>query len=332
MLAISTGKHYLILLIYIVNSVDVTGGAVLDVRKLRMLSELDRLGTIAAVAAELHLSAPGVSMQLGALERELGVPLTRRQGRRVALTAAGRVLASHGHDILDRISLAELELDALRSGTTGRYTVTAFPSAARTILAETCRRVLADDDLAVAVHVTTHEPEDALAALSSGEADLAVIHAYSNVPRDVPPGITTRGLGTDPVWFATSDAEAGSPVRLQDHADDPWITPTDDLTCFDMVERACGLAGFRPRVVAESMDFSVQLELVAAGLGVALVPDLTVVHVPDGVRLLPLAEPVERTLVLATRSASLADPGIRNLARIIEQTAASRLLHPTRRS
>jgi len=298
---------------------------VIDVRKLRMLAELERLGTISAVAAELHLSAPGVSMQLAALERELRVPLTRRQGRRVALTAAGRVLAAHGHDILDRICLAELELDALRSGTTGRYTITAFPSAARTILADACRRVLADDALAVELRITTCEPEASLAALSSGETDLAVIHAYSNVPRDVPQGITTRVLGDDPVWLATRDAEATSPARLQDFADHPWVTATDDLTCFHMVERACGLAGFRPRIVAESTDFSVQLELVAAGMGVALVPDLTLVHVPAGVRLLPLAEPVERTLFIAMRGSSLADPGIANLAQIIGEAAASRL-------
>jgi DNA-binding transcriptional LysR family regulator len=93
-----------------------------------------------------------------------------------------------------------------------------------------------------------------------------------------------------------------------------------------MVERACGVAGFRPRIVAESMDFSVQLELVAAGLGVALVPDLTVDHVPRGVQLLPLATPVERTLFLAARTPTLADPGIRNIADLIEESAHARLV------
>jgi DNA-binding transcriptional LysR family regulator len=303
----------------------VIGAAVIDVRKLRMLAELERLGTIAAVAAELHLSAPGVSIQLGALERELGVALTRRQGRRVVLTAAGRVLATHGHDILDRICLAELELEALRSGTVGRYTITAFPSAARTILADTCRRILSDDALQLELRITTCEPEASLAALSSGETDLAVIHSYSNVPRDLPHGITTRVLGNDPVWLATRDAEAGSPARLEDRAESPWITATGDLACFHMVERACGLAGFRPRIVAESMDFSVQLELVAAGVGVALVPDLTVVRVPDGVRLLPLANPVARTLFVAMRASSVADPGIQNIAAVIEECAGARL-------
>lgn len=301
----------------------------IDVRKLRMLAALQRLGTIAAVAEELHLSPPGVSMQLAALEKELGIGLTQRHGRGVTLTPAGSVLAAHGHDILDRISLAERELDALRAGTVGRYTVTAFPSAARTILADTCRRILGDNGSALELRITTSEPEDALTALSCGTVDLAVIHSYSNVPRDVPRGITTRTIGTEPVWLAILKApDRGRPqssTRLEDYAAQPWIVATGDVTCRDMVERACGLAGFKPAIVAESMDFSVQLHLVAAGVGVALVPDLTIEHVPEGVELIPLHIPIERTLHLAVRNPSFADPGIQNLSRIIETSAAAQL-------
>jgi DNA-binding transcriptional LysR family regulator len=299
----------------------------IDVRKLRMLTALARLGTISAVAEELHLSAPGISMQLAALEKELGISLTERQGRRVALTAAGSVLAAHGYDILDRISLAELELDALRAGTVGSYAVTAFPSAARTFLADACRRIVTDGALALELHITTSEPEESLSALVSGAADLAVIHSYSNLPRDIPQGITIQIIGREPVWLATRiDDGTVDSARLEEYADRNWVAATDDVTCFQMVERACGLAGFRPRIVAESMDFSVQLELVAAGLGVALVPDLTVDHIPDGVQLVPLAAPVERTLFLAARTPSLADPGIRNIADFIEESAHTRLV------
>ncbi len=109
-----------------------------------MLAALERLGTVAAVAEELHLTAPGISMQLNAFERELGVPLTERQGRRLALTPAGRLLAAHGRDMLDRLSLAELEIDTLQRGAGGRYRVAAFPSAARTIVADAWAALLTD--------------------------------------------------------------------------------------------------------------------------------------------------------------------------------------------
>ncbi|MEZ0448979.1 LysR family transcriptional regulator [Cellulomonas sp. ICMP 17802] len=296
----------------------------LDVRKLRMLTLLERLGTLAAVADELHLSAPGVSMQLSSLEKEVGIPLTQRQGRRVVLTPAGSVLAEHARDVVDRLSIAELELDALRAGTVGRYTVAAFPSAARTILAEAFRRLRGEDGSTLELHLTTAEPEPALDALAAGAVDLAVIHAYSNVPRDVAPDVATHVLGTDPVWLAVP--ALGDPSsRLEDYAEHPWIAPTGDVTCYAMVERACGLAGFRPRIVAESMDFAVQLALVAAGVGVALVPDLTVDRVPHGVRLLRPAAPVERTVAVAARRSRLADPGVRHLTEVIAAAAEATL-------
>ena len=301
----------------------------IDVRKLRMLAALDRLGTIAAVADELHLTAPGVSMQLTALEKELGITLTRRQGRRVVLTAAGAVLAAHGHDILDRLSLAELELEALRSGSVGHYRITAFPSAARTLLADACRRLRDDRGSAIELSLSTLEPEAAVDSLTKGIVDLAIIHSYSNVPRDLPTGITTTWIGTEAVWLAVRSSERRSPeatvARLADYAEVPWIAPANNGTCYTMVERACGLAGFRPNVVAETMDFGVQLELVAAGVGVALVPSLTVDRLPLGVELLKLATPVERHLFLARREPSGGDPGIRNLSTVIAVAATAQL-------
>ncbi|SFN89608.1 LysR family transcriptional regulator [Mycetocola miduiensis] len=264
-----------------------------------------------------------------ALEKELGIRLTQRQGRGVVLTAAGAALAVHGHDILDRLSLAELELEALRAGTVGRYTLNAFPSAARTFVAETCRRIRSGDGPALDLRVITAEPDAAVEALASGNTDLAVIHSYSNVPRDLAGGLSSRPLGSEPVWLAAPAAGLGDgstrTIELTDFATTSWIAPTADLTCFTMMERACGLAGFRPRIVAESMDFAVQLELVAAGVGVALVPALTVAHLPAGVELLELTVPVRRSIHLAARTPDFNDPGILNLASILADTACPHL-------
>ena len=93
----------------------------------------------------------------------------------------------------------------------------------------------------------------------------------------------------------------------------PWITPRRGRTCYEMADRACGLAGFRPRVVAESNDFTVQLELVASGIGVALVPDLTVATVPPGVLLATPAVPVRRHIYAARRTVRRGDPGLDRL-------------------
>lgn len=299
----------------------------IDVRKLRMLAELDRLGTIAAVAEELQLTAPGISMQLSTLEKELGVTLTERQGRRLALTPAGKLLAEHGRDVLDRLSLAELEVESLRLGTAGTYRLAAFPSAARTFVADTWRRL--SEDSGIQLTLSTPEPAEALANLVTGLSDVAVVHSYSNVPRRLPEGIVGRRLESERVWLAirADDAAAAPMVDIADLSEHSWVAPQADLTCYEMVDRACGLAGFRPKVVAESVDFAAQLELVAAGAGVALVPGLTVSSVPEGVTLCTPTLPLQRHIDVAYRSSLRGDAGVE---RIVEVLAATAKVHVRR--
>ncbi|MCS0500255.1 LysR family transcriptional regulator [Protaetiibacter mangrovi] len=298
----------------------------LDVRKLRLLTELDRLGTLAAVAAELHQTAPGVSMQLTAWERELGMQLTERRGRRLALTPAGRMLAAHGRDVLDRLSLAELEIDAVRSGASGALRVTAFPSAARTFVADAWATLLSEPS-GIALTVTTAEPDDALAALAAGDTDLALVHRYSNVARRLPDSLSDEPVLDEPVWIAirSDDPVAASTIALADLADHAWIAPTPELSCFEMVDRACGLEGFRPRIVAESVDFAAQLAFVAAGAGVALVPELTVASLPDGVTLARPARPIRRTTIAVRRTARKDDPALDRITALLRRFAAGRL-------
>ncbi|WP_019135369.1 LysR family transcriptional regulator [Cellulomonas massiliensis] len=298
----------------------------IDVRKLRMLAALDRLGTVAAVADELRLTAPGISMQLRALERELGIALTERRGRRLALTPAGTLLAAHGRDVLDRVSLAEREVDALRRGAAGTYRVAAFPSAARTIVADAWSRLTAEGG-GIELTLTTPEPEEALMALVEGGTDLAVVHSYSNVSRALPEGVEASDVATEPVWVAirADDPVAGDTVDLASLERHPWVAASRHLTCYEMTERACGLAGFRPRVVAESTDFAGQLELVAAGVGVALVPDLTTATVPDGVRLARPATPLHRRTRAARRSTMRTDPGLDRVVGLLVEAAVRRI-------
>jgi DNA-binding transcriptional LysR family regulator len=291
-----------------------------------MLSSLERLGTIAAVAEELHLTAPGISMQLNALERELGVALTERHGRRLALTPAGRVLAEHGHEILDRLALAEMEVDAIRGGRVGRYRVAAFPSAARTFVADAWKSIQSEN-AGLDVVVTTPEPEHALALLVAGETDLALVHGYSNIPRDLPDGVGSEPLGVEPIWLAirADDPLAASEVDLADLASHQWVTAERSLTCFQMTERACGLAGFRPTIVAETTDFAVQLELVRNGAAVALIPQLAIAAVPPQVKLARPRQELERHIFAARRTAMHADPGLATLVTALRLAADARL-------
>ena len=291
-----------------------------------MLSELQRLGTITAVASELHLSAPAVSMQLSALESEVGLALTERQGRRVVLTPAGEVLARHGHDIADLVSVAEMEVQSLRQGESGTYQRRRLPDGGPLLRGRRVARATRRGPPRARARLSELEPEAAIDALVHGDVDLAVTHSYSNVPQLPSQGLVATALATEQVVLAIA---AGSvPVttrsgaaRLADQAHSDWVLPHAERTCAEMVKRACGAAGFQPTVVAEATDFSVQLQLVAAGIGVALVPRLAARGRPDGVQLLPVHPAVERHHFALTRRSARSDPGLHRIVERLEHNA-----------
>jgi DNA-binding transcriptional LysR family regulator len=301
-----------------------------------MLSELQRLGTIASVANELHLSAPAVSMQLAALEREVGLALTERQGRRVVLTPAGEVLAGHGRNIFDLVSVAEMEVHALHQGESGSYAIAAFPTAARSYVADAWRQLRDGPRAGLELRLTELEPGAATEALVRGDADLALTHAYSNVPGLPAQGLNATGIVTEEVLLAVPDTAspattAAGAARLADLSTSDWVVPHADLTCADMVMRACGTAGFQPHVVAEATDHSVQLRLVAAGIGVALIPQLAA-QPTAGLRMLPVHPRVERHHFALTRSSAAGDSGIRRIVELLEEHATRLLADSDRES
>jgi DNA-binding transcriptional LysR family regulator len=304
-----------------------------------MLAEVARLGTIAAAAQALHLTAPGVSMQLAALERDIGLPLTERRGRRVALTPAGQLLASHGRDIADQVEVAAMEVAALREGTAGTYRVAAFPTAARSFVAQVWRQLVEDPASGPALRLVELEPLDSLPALAAGEVDLAVTHSYSNIAQTTHPGVESTQIAREEVFLAVPRTGSSTPragqhpqadpvgeaARLAEYTHERWIVPHHRWSCYEMAERACGLAGFTPQAVAEATDFSTQLALVAAGVGVALIPNLGCIAVPEHVMLRRLAQPVHRHLHLAARRGWRADPGLARLTNMLEHAAQTTL-------
>jgi DNA-binding transcriptional LysR family regulator len=289
-----------------------------------MLAELDRLGTIASVARHLRQTAPGVSMQIAALEREVGVPLTEKDGRTVRLTPAGRLLAQHGVDVVERLTLAEMEVHALRDGGAGTYRLAAFPSAARTIVASTWSTLMTSGQDSLRIELVEMEPHESSSALRAGDVDVAITHTYSLLEPIDSRGLSVWPLRVEPVWLAVPATRGlSAPVDLQRLAAEDWLVPRQETSCYDMVLRACGAAGFAPRIAAEATDFSVLLSLVSVGAGVALVPELAINHLPEGVQLLELERPVNRHLFLAARTTSGPDPGLARLRQTIAHASSA---------
>ncbi|MFE3113865.1 LysR family transcriptional regulator [Kitasatospora indigofera] len=246
----------------------------LDVRRLRLLRELAHRGTIAAVAEALAFSPSAVSQQLSVLEREAGVPLLERTGRRVALTPAGRNLVRHAEAVLERLELAGSELADARQGLAGSLRIGTFPSAARAIVPGALT-VLAREHPGLEPMVAEMDPARVGDALRAGELDVALVHDYDFVPAPQEPGLATEPLFSEAMYLASpagARPAGDDPVgRWRDH---PWIMGTPGTLCRTMAARACEAAGFTPRVRHQVDEFATVLALVAAGQGVALVPRL----------------------------------------------------------
>jgi DNA-binding transcriptional LysR family regulator len=298
----------------------------LDVRRLRILHAVSSYGSVTAAAAALGYSAPAVSQQLAALEREVGMRLTERAGRGIELTPAAAILVAHTDALLARLDAAESDLAALRDQVAGRVALAAFPSAGATIV-PAAWAALAHAAPNVQIDLTEMEPDESLPATARGEIDVAVAHEYDLLPRPLDPLFERRELARDPVLLAVPAASPLGPqaVPLASLAGQPFLAPRGNTSCAEMIQRACARAGFVPRVVARATDFSVLLSLVAAGVGLTLVPELAARALPrGGIRLLPPAEPVTRQIFTVSRRGGDRKPAVRVVLDALAEVAASR--------
>ena len=276
----------------------------LDVRRLRLLRELALRGTIVSVADALAFSPSAVSQQLSVLEREAGVPLLERTGRSVALTPAARALVEHAEVVLERLERAEAELADARQGLSGPVRIGAFPSATRAIVLA-ASRALAMAHPGLTPMVSEVDPADVGDALRAGELDLALVHDYDFVPFPAEPGIVDEPLCTEGMYLASTTGVG----ELAACRNEPWIVASPGTRCHAMTVRACEAAGFTPIVRHRVDEFDTVLAFVAAGEGVALLPELGTVRPPDGVRLSRL--PLRRRTRVAFRAGAGTHPSVR---------------------
>ncbi|MEV0359277.1 LysR family transcriptional regulator [Nocardia sp. NPDC050697] len=274
----------------------------LDVRKLRLLRELAHRGTIAAVAEALNYTPSAVSQQLTALERETGAVLLERTGRRVTLTPAAHGLVAHTEELLAVLQRAAAELATAATELTGTLRIGVFPSAVPAILTPAIV-ALSSAHPGLDLMVTELDPASVPDALRGERLDIAFIQEYDYVPVVPDPGLETEPLLRETVHLAARSAQP-----LAAHRDSAWIAGTPGTLCHTLTLRACEAAGFPPRIRHHADDFGAVLALVAAGQGVAFVPDLGTAGAPDGVVLTPL--PIQRRTHLAYRRGTGAHPAI----------------------
>ncbi len=325
----------------------------LDVTRLRVLVAVARCGSVTAAARALNYAQPSVSHHLARLEAETGTKLIQRAGRGIRLTDAGRLLAERAAEVIGRLDAAENELAAYTGLRAGRLRLAAFPSALGTIV-PAAAAMLREYQPGVDLRLTEAEPPEALRMLRAGYVDVALVFRYSpdapgtdgqdapgqeasvaagnpaaghgvSLPDedggiDITEGLRERLLLDEQVHLVTSAQAIEEPsADLTGYARCRWIAGCD--RCRANLVRQCALAGFTPKIAFTTDDYVAVQALVAADLGVSILPALALRAARHpGIRTMPL--PGTRRYVFAVRYGDPPDPPTVNLLLDVLRTAA----------
>lgn len=262
----------------------------MEARDLRLIAAIAAERSIAGAARRLDYSQPAASEQLRGLEARLGARLVDRGARGATLTELGELLAERGAELLDGLAL--IEADVRRQAEHGVSTLRlgTFPSAGSELAPRAIATLAAGG---VRVEVLEAEVPPLLDALRRREVHAALVFASPEDPLPPLPGVTYAPLIDEDHLVALPQghpAAARETVRLRDLRDEPWIAGrSDDDPSYAALARACRREGFEPRFSHRLDSFPMTQGFVAAGLGVALLPSLSVAPVRDDVVLRPLA-------------------------------------------
>jgi DNA-binding transcriptional LysR family regulator len=298
----------------------------LDVRRMRVLREVAERGSIAAAAQALSFTPSAVSQQIATLEREAGVALVERGPRSIRLTEAGRALVEHTDGILASLEAAEADIQAIAGVRGGMLRLASFPTAYATIMPAAIGEFRARHP-EVELTLTEADPLMSIARIKSGELDLALLYEYDYVPLPEDDSVERFGLADDPIRVLLPNGHRHArrrAVQLDALAEEHWITSTPRSSCHEFVARSCRAAGFEPDIGFESDDHGVWQGLVAAGVGVALAPDLALENLHPGVVARPVAlHPLKRRVYTAHRAGG-SSPAIDAMLDVLRETVAAR--------
>ena len=283
----------------------------LNVQRLRVLQEVVARGSFSGAADALSYTQSAVSQAIATLEAETGATLLVRDRRGVRPTAAGAALVVHADAILARLQAAEDELAAIRGVRAGRLRMASFPTAGAALMPHAIAAFRAAHP-GVELSLAEDEPEQVAPRLRSGELDLALLFEFPGSGSSLGSGLERRALLDDPLHVvlpATHPLAREPHLRLEQLHDAAWVQTSAASPCARHVVRMCHAAGFEPQVSFESDDYETVQGLVAAGVGVALVPRLALARVRGDVVVRGLSpEAPIRHIVAATAAGAGAAP------------------------
>jgi DNA-binding transcriptional LysR family regulator len=257
----------------------------MDVRRLRLLLELSRLGSMREVADELGLTTSTVSQQIAALSRDTGTPLIEPDGRRVRLTPAGHRLAEHAVTILAAVDAARVDLDPLAEPV-GTVRVSGFATAIRRSLMPVVADLAASHP-AIEVLIHEFEPLEAFDLLAHDDVDLALTYDFNLAPAALRADLDAVELWSVDWGLGVPASEKRAPFAS--YAGRDWIVNSRNTADEEVLRTLAAMAGFTPRVAHQIDSLELVDDLIVAGHGIGLLPRGRASR--RGVRVLPLTDP-----------------------------------------
>lgn len=291
----------------------------LELKGLRMLREVQRRGTLAAVAVAMSYSPATISQQLSQLEIQAGAKLLEPFGRGVRLTAEAEILVRHTEVILEELEKAEAELAEAREEVLGTLHVAIFQSAALALLPQAIES-LAQRFEGLRVNVVQLEPEDALERLGNRAVDVAITQEYPTDPLPRSPQIELVELFRDRLRLLACPHERASSLENLRHR--PWVIEPEGTPPHTWVLARCRSAGFEPEIRYVSNDLVVHRRLIEAGHAVGFLPDLSHTFVPWEYKSISFPDPQAfRSVYLTVRRGSASNPRIAAFREAISDAA-----------
>lgn len=308
-----------------------------DIRRLRLLRELKIRGTLAAVAEALNQSPSSVSQQLAQLEKEVGIPLLRKSGRRVLLTPSAEILVEHTAYVLERLELAESEVNGSFAFVAGIVRIAVFQTAALALM-PAALTILARDHPQLRIEMTQREPETALYETWARDFDLVIAEQYPGHAAPRYPELDRVLLAADDIRLAapptSSNRDSSRISGISDAADAAWVMEPRGTASRHWAEQACRLAGFEPDVRYETADLQAHVKLIESGNAVGIMPDLVWIGRETSVRLIELPGRPQRRIFTSVRKATIHSPAMiacrASLVSAVETLGAAVSVRPER--
>jgi DNA-binding transcriptional LysR family regulator len=292
----------------------------LNVGRLQVLREVIAQGSFSGAADALSYTQSAVSQAIATLEGEAGVTLIERTRGGARPTAAGAALSGHAGGILAQIEAAESEVAAIVSGHGGHLRLASFPTAGATLIPQAVAGFRASHP-GVELSLSEGEPEEIAPRLRAGEFDLVLLFEFEASSDRLGAGMRRFDLLDDPLHLALPhDHPLANRKRigLEDLAGESWIQTSAASPCARHVVRSCHAAGFDPRISFESDDYQTVQGLVAAGVGVALIPQLALSTIRADILVRPLDPQTPfRKVFAATPRGAAATPAVATMLDVL---------------